>query len=338
MASWMGATGRYTGPSLAERTAVREASKIGFYVRMSRDVTKLGLRTAFADAGCTVLDARVVFRNGESTGVGYVDVADEASIVAGLKLDGTQLLGAPFKVRRNMDKSALQQLVRTKGWRDKQGDKAGSSVDNQGQKKADDGGRRRRADIGFYVRMSRDVTKEMLRTAFTDAGCAVIDARLMFRSGKPTGAGFVDVADEVSIAAGLKLDGTELLGSPLKVRRNVDKLAQTKGAKRGPPASHKTEEAGGAAAAAPLDPAAALAKRVKKKQKKHNKREKARRTQAAMQADPALAESVQRLIKERQTARDAKDWNSADAIRDKLKAKGVRITDTPSGAVWHLID
>ena len=53
----MGATGRYNGPSLAERTAVREASKIGFYVRMSRDVTKVGLRTAFADAGCAVLVA-----------------------------------------------------------------------------------------------------------------------------------------------------------------------------------------------------------------------------------------------------------------------------------------
>ena len=134
------------------------------------------------------------------------------------------------------------------------------------------------------------------------------------------------------------LDGTELLGAPFKVRRNMDKSVHSKGAKRGPPVSRTIEDAGAGAGAESVDPAAALAKRVKKKQKKHNKRERARRTQAAMQADPALAKSVQGLIKERQTARDAKDWGAADAIREKLKQKGVRVTDTPSGTVWHVID
>jgi cysteinyl-tRNA synthetase len=37
------------------------------------------------------------------------------------------------------------------------------------------------------------------------------------------------------------------------------------------------------------------------------------------------------LIIERQKARQAKDFNRADAIRDELKAKGWVIEDTPKG-------
>ncbi|SHI31251.1 cysteinyl-tRNA synthetase [Tessaracoccus bendigoensis DSM 12906] len=42
------------------------------------------------------------------------------------------------------------------------------------------------------------------------------------------------------------------------------------------------------------------------------------------------------LLEQRATARAAKDWATADAIRDTLAATGLKITDTPDGATWSL--
>ena len=45
--------------------------------------------------------------------------------------------------------------------------------------------------------------------------------------------------------------------------------------------------------------------------------------------------AVQDLIVRRQAAREAKDWATADALRDELSALGVVVEDTPAGPVWH---
>jgi len=42
------------------------------------------------------------------------------------------------------------------------------------------------------------------------------------------------------------------------------------------------------------------------------------------------------LLADRAAARDAKDWARADAIRDQLKAAGITLEDTPSGAKWSI--
>ncbi|MGW4241103.1 cysteine--tRNA ligase [Nocardia sp. NPDC004722] len=41
-------------------------------------------------------------------------------------------------------------------------------------------------------------------------------------------------------------------------------------------------------------------------------------------------------LQRRQQARADKDWPAADAVRDRLKAAGVEVTDTPQGAEWSL--
>jgi cysteinyl-tRNA synthetase len=46
-------------------------------------------------------------------------------------------------------------------------------------------------------------------------------------------------------------------------------------------------------------------------------------------------EEIERLIKEREEARKAKDFTRADAIRAKLKEKGIILEDTPKGTVWY---
>ncbi len=43
---------------------------------------------------------------------------------------------------------------------------------------------------------------------------------------------------------------------------------------------------------------------------------------------------IENLIKEREEARKAKDWEKADKIRDKLREKEVILEDTPEGARW----
>jgi cysteinyl-tRNA synthetase len=40
------------------------------------------------------------------------------------------------------------------------------------------------------------------------------------------------------------------------------------------------------------------------------------------------------LLEERAAARAAKDWSRADAIRDRIKAAGIEVTDTPDGPTW----
>ena len=47
-----------------------------------------------------------------------------------------------------------------------------------------------------------------------------------------------------------------------------------------------------------------------------------------------LEETIKRLIADRQAARDANDFARADAIRDELKAMGIRLYDTKDGVRW----
>ena len=45
--------------------------------------------------------------------------------------------------------------------------------------------------------------------------------------------------------------------------------------------------------------------------------------------------AIEELVAQRQAAREARDWATADALRDELSALGVVVEDTPSGPVWH---
>jgi cysteinyl-tRNA synthetase len=55
-------------------------------------------------------------------------------------------------------------------------------------------------------------------------------------------------------------------------------------------------------------------------------------------ADPAtrLAPLVDALIERRTAARDARDFATADTLRDRLTAAGVEVRDSPSGVEWSL--
>ena len=46
---------------------------------------------------------------------------------------------------------------------------------------------------------------------------------------------------------------------------------------------------------------------------------------------------IDALVRQRAEAKKAKDFATADRIRDELKAKGIEITDTKDGAVWKRV-
>ena len=47
-----------------------------------------------------------------------------------------------------------------------------------------------------------------------------------------------------------------------------------------------------------------------------------------------INDDIEKLIEERQQARENKDWATADRIRDELKAQGITLKDTPQGVTW----
>ena len=50
----------------------------------------------------------------------------------------------------------------------------------------------------------------------------------------------------------------------------------------------------------------------------------------------AVDSLVSALLEQRAAARAAKDFATADAIRDQLKAAGIELEDTPQGPTWSL--
>ena len=61
---------------------------------------------------------------------------------------------------------------------------------------------------------------------------------------------------------------------------------------------------------------------------------RARDPESQWQTDPR----IDALLAERQAARAARDWSTADRIRDQLAAEGIEIVDTPEGARWRLAE
>ena len=45
--------------------------------------------------------------------------------------------------------------------------------------------------------------------------------------------------------------------------------------------------------------------------------------------------AIEDLVARRQAARDAKDWATADSLREELSGLGVVVEDTPAGPIWH---
>ena len=57
---------------------------------------------------------------------------------------------------------------------------------------------------------------------------------------------------------------------------------------------------------------------------------------AQKEQQKSLDEEIEELIEQRQQARKAKDWATADKIRDDLKERGIILEDTPHGVRWSI--
>ena len=52
--------------------------------------------------------------------------------------------------------------------------------------------------------------------------------------------------------------------------------------------------------------------------------------------EQSLDEEIEAFIAQRTKARAEKDWETADRIRDELKARHVVLEDTPQGIKWGI--
>ncbi|MDO9590364.1 MAG: cysteine--tRNA ligase, partial [Microcella sp.] len=57
---------------------------------------------------------------------------------------------------------------------------------------------------------------------------------------------------------------------------------------------------------------------------------------ASFAAKRALSTLVERMLTERRDARDARDFDTADRIRDDLAAAGIVLEDTPTATDWSI--
>jgi cysteinyl-tRNA synthetase len=55
-----------------------------------------------------------------------------------------------------------------------------------------------------------------------------------------------------------------------------------------------------------------------------------------VEGEAELPNEVEELIRKREEARKAKDWKTADAIRQELKAMGIILEDTVQGVRWKV--
>lgn len=53
-----------------------------------------------------------------------------------------------------------------------------------------------------------------------------------------------------------------------------------------------------------------------------------------LSATPNISEEQRELLRQRQTARDNKDWTRSDALRDSLSAQGIAVQDSEHGQIW----
>jgi len=51
---------------------------------------------------------------------------------------------------------------------------------------------------------------------------------------------------------------------------------------------------------------------------------------------PDISNTQQKLLAERQTARDQKDWGLSDKLRDQLNSDGIVVKDMPYGQIWSI--
>lgn len=52
---------------------------------------------------------------------------------------------------------------------------------------------------------------------------------------------------------------------------------------------------------------------------------------------PNIDDDIRRIIFERETARERKDWAEADRLRGLLAERGIGVKDTPTGSVWEYL-
>jgi RNA recognition motif-containing protein len=100
-----------------KKTTVESTSDRSFHVTsLPYEATKRQISAFFVDNGCDVVSCRMVMKQGSFNGVAFLDVLDEKSALAALRIhQNVVFLGRKINVRPTVSKDDLKRIVASRG-------------------------------------------------------------------------------------------------------------------------------------------------------------------------------------------------------------------------------
>lgn len=172
-----------------------------FCGNLSFDIDEPTLRKFFQDGNAELESVRWVEKEGKFKGIGFAILKNSSDTDNALKLNGQDVMGRAIKI----EVSTTQSRERTPG-------AGGAGAKTWEKTPRPEAG----TDTLFIGNLSFQITEDNVREFFKDCG-EIVGVRWVEKEGQFKGLGFVQFASTDAADAGMKLDGSDLLGRNVRL-------------------------------------------------------------------------------------------------------------------------